>query len=289
MNTNEITLYNRIQNPVEAALQLGTAFSKSGLFGCEKVETGQVLALACLAENKTPFEIARTYDIVEGKLRMKALAIFAEFRNRGGKVKWLDTGKDGKKAAAEFTFEGQTLTETFTIEEARTQGLIRSRSAWEKTPANMLRARVLSNAIAMLCPEILAGASGNPEDESEAAPTESKQIFQTPKPEPKKVEITSPPAETKTAEPAPSQPIDVPHVDLVAKAEIDPATGRLTAATVATLERLIGEANATKALECLIEKGKLKKDQSLFNLSVPMAQNIIDRRDAFIQMIGGGK
>jgi hypothetical protein len=46
--------------------------------------------------------------------------------------------------------------------------LIRPRSAWEKQPANMLRARVISNAVAMLAPEIYAGDAG--EDESQPAP-----------------------------------------------------------------------------------------------------------------------
>jgi len=175
--TQQIQIYNRITDPVGAALQLGSSFARSGLFGCEKTETGTMLALACFAENKSPFEILRTYDIVDSKLRKKALAIHAEFRQRGGKVKWINSGKDGLKAEAEFSFEGQTLVESFTLEDAKKQNTVRPNSNWIKTPANMLRARVLSNAIGMLCPEIVAGADDVIDIQSESIEP-GKPLFQ---------------------------------------------------------------------------------------------------------------
>ena len=163
----EIAIYNRIQDPIAAVQSLGKSFAV--MFGFQNEAQGQFLALASMAENKTPFEILRTYHNINGQLSKKALVIAAEFRKAGGKYKWIHTGKDRKKAEAEFTFEGQTLVETFTIEEAKQRGLLKPNSNWIKTPANMLRARVITNGVGMLAPEIIAGVSDSPEDLSDPA------------------------------------------------------------------------------------------------------------------------
>ncbi len=207
--SQEITLYNRIQDPIEAAIKLGKPYAL--MFGLSNEAQGVFLALAAFAENKTPFDIVRTYDIVDGKLRKKALAIYAEFRAKGGKVRWINTGNDGQKATAEFTFEGNSVTDSFTIEDAKKQFLLRPNSAWTKTPGNMLRARLLSNVVAMLCPEIVAGVSGNPEDESETD-AEPKALLPTqPVADPKPAQVTSvttvpPPSAGQPAEPQPQLP-----------------------------------------------------------------------------------
>ena len=94
MNTQGIELYSRINNPIDAITSIGDFFAKSGMFGCEKVEQGRVLAMECLATNKPPSVIARTYHIMDGKLSKKALAALAEFRGIGGKHKWIKDGTD---------------------------------------------------------------------------------------------------------------------------------------------------------------------------------------------------
>jgi hypothetical protein len=194
----EVALYNRIQDPIAAAVSLGKPFAL--MFGLSNEAEGTFLALAAMAENRTPFEIVRTYDVVKGRLRKKALAVYAEFRAKGGKVKWINTGKDGVRAEAQFTFEDQTIVESFSLEEAKKQNLVKADSAWTKTPGNMLRARVLSNAIAMLCPEIIAGEMESPEDEIE--PREAKPLLPTKEPKPAKVEsvATVPPAAAAPSE-----------------------------------------------------------------------------------------
>lgn len=88
----QIELYSKLQNPIEAIDRIGEMFAKSGMFGCEKVEQGKILALICLAEGKSPVAITTNYHIVEGKLSKKALAALADFRTSGGKHKWLASG-----------------------------------------------------------------------------------------------------------------------------------------------------------------------------------------------------
>ena len=175
----EIQLYTKLNDPISAIEKLGLMFAKSGMFGCERTEQGQVLAMICLAEMKSPTAIVRDYHIIDGKLAKKSLAALADFRGAGGKHKWIQTGDEAandadKEAIGEFEFQGNKLTVKFSMADAKKAMLIRPRSAWEKQPANMLRARVISNAVAMLAPEIYAGDAG--EDESQPA---SKEITLT--------------------------------------------------------------------------------------------------------------
>jgi hypothetical protein len=43
-----------MSDPMLAIKEMGQMFAASGMFGCTKVEQGQVLALACLIEGKSP-------------------------------------------------------------------------------------------------------------------------------------------------------------------------------------------------------------------------------------------
>lgn len=169
----EIQLYSKLNDPLSAITQLGNMFAKSGMFGCDRAEQGQVLAMICLAEMKSPTAIVRDYHIIEGKLSKKALAALADFRNAGGRHKWIKTGDEGKdderEAVGEFEFQGNKLTVKFSMADAKKAMLIRPRSAWDKQPANMLRARVISNAVAMLAPEIYAGDESSDEPETKPA------------------------------------------------------------------------------------------------------------------------
>lgn len=202
--SQDVQLYSQFTDPLAACERLGTALAKSGLFGCDRAEQGQALMLICMSERKSPTEILRNFDIVEGKLRKKALAILAEFRQRGGKHKWLADGSDGQTAEIELTFEGQTIRSRFTMDDAkRANASFKPGSAWVKTPGNMLRARAASNGVAMLCPEVVAGS----EEEAENTPAPAAPLDLSPR----NVTPAPAPAQAKPAEP-PTQPppIDIP-------------------------------------------------------------------------------
>jgi len=151
---NEIQIYDKIDT-VNGVAQLGEWFAKSGMFGCTKVEQGNILALQCLAERKTPLDMARTYHIIEGKLSKRSDAILADYRKAGGKVKWIKF--DDKEARAIFSFEDNEIEVYYTINDARKAGLIKPRSGWETHPADMLRSRLISKTVRMLAPETIAG------------------------------------------------------------------------------------------------------------------------------------
>ncbi len=153
-------IYSKIDNPMQAVQELGKLFHTSAIMGVTTPGDGAVLALTCMCEGITPLEFAKTYHIINGKPSMRADMMHAKFRSAGGKVKWINTGDDGKAAEAEFSFDGQTLTVRYTIEDARQlvgDKVDKADSNWRKDRPAMLRARLLTKAIRILAPELIAG------------------------------------------------------------------------------------------------------------------------------------
>ena len=165
-NMNELTttsgnppvnVYDRINDPVSATAQLGEWIASSGMFGCTKVEQGHILALQCLAERKSPFDIKRTYHLIQGQISMRADAMLAGYRQRGGKVIWKQF--DAKAAIATWKYDGNEVEISYTLDDAKQAGLwpAKAGTGWSKDPAAMLRARCISKAVRMLAPEVVMG------------------------------------------------------------------------------------------------------------------------------------
>ena len=159
--TNQANLiYAKIDNPMSAIAELGKMFQQSQIMGISTPGDGAVLALTCMCEGITPLEFARTYHIINGRPSMRADMMSAKFRAAGGKVKWINLGDDGKKAEADFTFDGQTLLIVYTIEDARAvvgDKVDKADSNWKKDRGAMLRARLITKAVRIMAPELIAG------------------------------------------------------------------------------------------------------------------------------------
>lgn len=290
--TPGLSVFDRIQDPIQAAETLGNWFTRSGLFGCDKTEQGNMLALVCLLERKSPTEITRNYDIVQGRLRKKAMALHADFRARGGSIRWINTGDEGKEATAEFAFEGQTVTLRYGIEQAKAAGLVKSKSAWETNPGNMLRARLLSNGIGMLCPEILAGES----EEIEHAPAEPAAPLNFAKYNAKPAPVEQMP-KPKPAKAAPAV------VDVEPEPEPEPVKQEETkAAPVATSSGLdtetqiqLGEAMQAAEIDMVVaqEYARAQKwitpDQDLTDIPLAKARRIINQAPSFKRALDNWK
>jgi hypothetical protein len=155
---NEI--YAKIENPMTAIAELGNMFHKSGIMGVSTPGDGAVVALTCMCEGITPLEFAKTYHIINGRPSMRADMMHAKFRGAGGKVSWINMGDDGKAAEATFEFDGQTQQMKYTIEDAKNvvgDKLDKPDSNWRKDRGAMLRARLITKAIRILAPELIAG------------------------------------------------------------------------------------------------------------------------------------
>lgn len=162
-----MSVFDRIE-PMAFVEAFGRTFALTGAGGCKTVEDGKLMALACLCERKSIFDISREFHLMDGKLSMKAETMLARFRQKGGKHRWLKTGDDGQAAELELTFDGQTIVSRYTIEDAKQAKLIKTGGNWEKSPRTMLRARCCSEGVRMLAPEI-SGGYYTPEENDDVA------------------------------------------------------------------------------------------------------------------------
>lgn len=164
--SNTITMYDKLENPLEFIQKAGEMMAKSGFASCEKTEQGMLLAWMSLCEKKSPTDILRTYHIVKGKLAMRADAMLAEFNQRGGTHLWVKS--DDKEAILSLT-KGQfkDYKVAYTIKDAEKAHLCgkdgiklpnqTGDGSWQKNPDAMLRARATSKGIRMVDPNVVAG------------------------------------------------------------------------------------------------------------------------------------
>ena len=163
----------------------GTYIAKSGLFGVKTPEQAIALMLVAQAEGRSPFEAARDYHIIQGRPCLRADSMLARFQQAGGKVKWLES--TDTKCSAEFSHpQGGTLTVTWTIERAKQAGLT-GKDNWKAYPAQMLRARCISEGVRAVYPGACSGMY-TPEEIQDMAPEkpalEAEYRFSDEKPEP---------------------------------------------------------------------------------------------------------
>lgn len=141
---------------------MGQLLAQSGMFGINNPAAGFVLAATCHSEGISPLEFKRTYHIIDGTPSMRADAMLAGYRTRGGKYKIIEISNI--RAAADFEFEKQKIQFEFTMDEAKRSGICFKgdgktlKANWSRSPKNMLWARMASNAVRFLCPEIVAGS-----------------------------------------------------------------------------------------------------------------------------------
>jgi hypothetical protein len=106
-------------------------------------------------------EFARTYHIIEGKPSMRADAMLAEFRKRGGRYRMIENSVN--RAAAAFEFEGVKIEFAVTLDDAKRTGDAFKADGktlkhnWAHRADDMLWARMVSKAVRRLCPEIVYG------------------------------------------------------------------------------------------------------------------------------------
>ena len=173
--SNELTVYTRMTDPLAFVREFGSEIALSKMFGCSTEAQGKVIAMACMCEGENPITLSRKYHIIQNKLSMRADAMLAELRARGGRHKVLERTAD--KASVEITYDGQVYVESFTWEEASQEPYVYCKdSAGKKvlkdnwaTPRarrQMLWARVISEAVRTVAPEIVSGTY-TPEETSD--------------------------------------------------------------------------------------------------------------------------
>lgn len=227
---------------VSDLLVLGKAIALSGMYGAKNEPQGVIIAWHIVANGLDPFEPALKYHLVENKLTMKADAMLAKFHERGGEHCWLQDGTDGKCAEIKLTKNGQEIYYKFTIEQARTAGLVKPQSNWIIRPGNMLRARAVSDAITMIDPGAKNGCY-TPE-EIEDLPGEQTAALPTPQAAPE----TASAAETEASKPKRGRPPKQAEPDPAKPLEaLKDGTGVSAVETPATAPAPVAEATPATA------------------------------------------
>jgi hypothetical protein len=173
-SASALAVYQRME-PIAAVRELGEAIAKSGMFGCQSVEQGKVFALECLTTGIPPLTMAKRYHVIGNQLSMRADFMLAEFHRRGGRSKWLKRNpeaaaicveKDGDKIEFALTWE-EAKKEPFpykgsdsTVVEQLAKGqtpTLKAKWATPRSRMQMLAARVVSDAIRAIMPEVNEG------------------------------------------------------------------------------------------------------------------------------------
>jgi hypothetical protein len=141
-------------------MDAGKLIARSGLCGAKDEASGFIIALTCYQEGIPILDFPKTYHIINGRLAMRADAMLARFRIKGGRYKIIEHSVT--RAEILVTWEGTTIPFSYSIEDGRRTGDALAPSGklkdnWEKRPESMLWARCVSNMVRMLCPEVVAG------------------------------------------------------------------------------------------------------------------------------------
>ena len=259
---NTVHTYDKVADPMAAATQLGEWICRSGMFGADRPEQGNLLALQCIVERKPPLELAKHYHVIQGRLSLRADAMLALYRERGGKVVWKQF--DAAGARAQWIYDGNDIELAYTADDAKAAGFLPARggSGWAKFPAEMMRARLISKAVRMLCPEVVTGTY-TPEEIADFAQPSPVQVLAT-QPQAKAVDVEVVPTAVTADEPKLTLQAQV--VELLAKADLL-AAGR----------------------EFLIAKSWITASETIKDLSESRAAKILAKPEAFTMAVSAHK
>ena len=154
--------------------QMAKAIADSRLFGLTDVNQVLALGMVAQAEGHAFATAARDYHVIQGRPALKADAMMARFQAAGGKVNW-EVYTD-ERVTGNFSHpNGGTLSVTWTIEQARSIGLVKPGSGWQKFPRAMLRSRCISEGIRSVYPGSVTGFY-SPEEVQDFEPVKTKDL-----------------------------------------------------------------------------------------------------------------
>ena len=126
----EITLYEKLPDPMAAIERLGTIIARSGMFGCTQSEQGMVFAMHCIASRTSPIQMLREYHLIEGRLSDRADSMLAKFRAAGGKHVVIQRDEHGSKVR--LTLGEQTMEFGVSWEELQKEPFVSGKDGLKK-------------------------------------------------------------------------------------------------------------------------------------------------------------
>ena len=154
--------------------QMAKAIADSRLFGLTDVNQVLALGMVAQAEGHAFATAARDYHVIQGRPALKADAMMARFQAAGGKVNW-EVYTDERVTGSFSHPNGGSLSVTWTIEQARSIGLVKPGSGWQKFPRAMLRSRCISEGIRSVYPGSVTGFY-SPEEVADFEPPKTRDM-----------------------------------------------------------------------------------------------------------------
>ncbi len=174
----EVAIYDRITDPIKAVEVMGMDIAKSGLFGEISASQGKVFAMECMARRMPPLMLAQKYHVIFNRLSMKADAMLAGLHALGGSHRIVK--RTSEEASVEVTHNGGNYTFSLTWEEAKQEPFIyegkegavlkmladpklatkleiKAKYRTPRARMQMLWARVVSDGVGAVCPEVKDG------------------------------------------------------------------------------------------------------------------------------------
>lgn len=145
-------------NSMQDIAVAGELIARSGMLGAKNPAEGFLIAATCLQEGMSFLKFGEKYNVIAGRIAIKAEAMLAKLLELGGDYKVLDRSAD--KASLKLRFREAEFVSTMTWEEAQIESYTRAKDGkslkdnWS-TPrrrAQMLWARAVSDGVRVVCP-----------------------------------------------------------------------------------------------------------------------------------------
>lgn len=145
-------------NSMQDIAVAGELIARSGMLGAKNPAEGFLIAATCLQEGMSFLKFGEKYNVIAGRISIKAEAMLAKLLELGGDYKVLDRSAD--KASLKLRFREAEFVSTMTWEEAQNESYTRAKDGkslkdnWS-TPrrrAQMLWARAVSDGVRVVCP-----------------------------------------------------------------------------------------------------------------------------------------
>jgi hypothetical protein len=167
--------YADLADRIDHVEKLGKWIAMSKMFGCDSIDQGCVIAADCFLTGMTLLEYQRRNKIVQGKPFKQYDAMLAEFHERGGKSKIIESTPE--VACVEFLFNDNVNRMTLTWQELQKEPIpylgkesevikaleegkpvpLKPKYATPRSRQTMLIARLVSASIRVICPEVNYG------------------------------------------------------------------------------------------------------------------------------------
>jgi len=120
-----------------------------------------------------PLQSLRTMSFIRGRLTMTVQLQLALSRQRAGvRVETLEESADGTAVTVTLVRDGERVTVTYTLADARRAGLADQRN-WRLYPRQMLRWRAIGDALRIIAPDVVMGLL-DPDEASSLDPLDAE-------------------------------------------------------------------------------------------------------------------